>query len=106
MSKRKAKNDSIRELNEHWQNELLFINGPSGKPLCIACENTFIEDMILTDTIKHSTRLKMKENRWSCSGLSYGKYVGLRNRKKSEDKMYLIKEFFFWRRQKPPMKLL
>ena len=40
MSK-KAENDSRREFNEQWQNELLFIAGPLEKPLGIACENTF-----------------------------------------------------------------
>lgn len=41
MSKRKAESDSKREFNEQWENEFLFIAGPSGKPLCIVCENTF-----------------------------------------------------------------
>ena len=34
-------NDSRREFNEQCENELLFIAGPSEKPLCIACEIIF-----------------------------------------------------------------
>ena len=33
MSKRKAESDSKREFNDQWENELLFIAGPSGKPV-------------------------------------------------------------------------
>ena len=44
MSKRKAENDSKREFNEQWENELLFIAGLSRKPLCIVCENTFSQN--------------------------------------------------------------
>lgn len=44
MSKRKVESDSKREFNEQWENELLFIAGPSGKPLCIVCENTLSQN--------------------------------------------------------------
>ena len=36
MSKR---SDSKREYNEQLENELLFIAGASGNPVCIVCEN-------------------------------------------------------------------
>ena len=44
MSKRKAGKSHIadtRQFNELWENELLFIANPSGKPMCIVCETTF-----------------------------------------------------------------
>ena len=36
-----AEDDSRREFNGQWENELLLIAGPSGKQLCIVCENIF-----------------------------------------------------------------
>ena len=44
MNKRKAETDSKREFNEQWENELLFIAGPSRKPLCIVCEKTLSQN--------------------------------------------------------------
>ena len=40
MSKRKAGSDSKRQFNEVWENELIFIASPSGKPMCIVCQST------------------------------------------------------------------
>jgi len=57
MNKRKVETDNKREFNEQWENELLFIAGPSRKPLCIVCEKNplhKIEGMILRDTINTS----------------------------------------------------
>ena len=76
MRKRKAETVSKCEFNDHWENKLLFIASRLGKPRCAFCVKTLfhrIEDMILTDTIKHSIRLKMKEIRSWCLGLSYGR---------------------------------
>jgi len=68
LNRRKAETDSKREFNEQWENELLFIAGPSRKPLCIVCEKLFhkIEGMILRDTIKYNIRLKLKGNSSLC----------------------------------------
>ena len=44
MSKRKAGGGyraNTRQFMEMWENELLFIANPSGKPMCIVCETTF-----------------------------------------------------------------
>ena len=43
MSKRKAGGShraDTSHFNELWENELLFIANPSGKPMCIVCETT------------------------------------------------------------------
>ena len=40
ISKGKAENNSKREFIDQCENELLFIAGQSGKPLCIVRENT------------------------------------------------------------------
>ena len=47
MSKRKARGSyraDTRQFNEMWENELLFIANPSGKPMCIVCETTFSDN--------------------------------------------------------------
>ena len=43
MSKRKAESEK-REFNEQWENDFLFIAGPTGKPLCIVCESTLSQN--------------------------------------------------------------
>jgi len=60
MIKRKAENNLQLAFNEQWENEFLLIAAPSGKPLCIVCENPFCrtDDMILIDTIQYSVSLK------------------------------------------------
>ena len=62
--KRKCENDSMREFNEHWENELLFISDPSGKSLCIVCENTFSQnrrhDLIRHYITRHQTEIEGK----------------------------------------------
>ena len=64
MSKRKAESDSKREFNDQWENELLFIAGPSGKPLCIVCENTLSQnrkhDLKRHYTAQHQTEIEGK----------------------------------------------
>lgn len=64
MSKRKAESDSKREFNDQWENELLFIAGPSGKPLCIVCENTLSQnrkhDLKRHYTTQHQTEIEGK----------------------------------------------
>ena len=62
MSKRKAENDSKREFNKQWENDLLFIAGSSGKPLCIVCANTFSQnrrhDLSRHCKIQHQTEIE------------------------------------------------
>ena len=64
MSKRKAENDSKRIFNEQWENELLFIACPSGKPLGIVCENTFSHnrkhDLNRHSKTQHQTEIEGK----------------------------------------------
>ena len=64
MSKRKAESDSLREFNEQWENEPLFIAGPSGKPFCIVCENTLSynkkHDLNRHDKTQHQLNIEGK----------------------------------------------
>ena len=87
MSKRKAENDCKREFNEEWKNDFLFIANPVENHFVLFTKLLFpaIKNMILIDTIKHNTRLRLKMKRSSSLVLSYVKNMLPRRRKKSED---------------------
>ena len=54
----------IREFNVQWENELIFIAGPSGKPLCIVGENSFSHnkrnDLNRHYETQHQTEIEVK----------------------------------------------
>ena len=91
MCERKAENDSKREYNEQWENELLFIARPSGKPLCIVCESTFSlnrrHDLSRHYRTQHQTKMGRKLKLVVGSELRKAYVI-----KKNEDKMHLLKE--------------
>ncbi len=71
MSKRRAETDTKHQFNEQWEDEFLFILGPSGKPLCLVCES------ILSDKRRHDLNRHYKTIR-----PKYGRNIYLRKKRK------------------------